>query len=246
MLGSTCIGSTVGLRPAGRLLLAHAARSPALSPTGRCCAPTELYPAARLPVPALTGGRLSRVAPRPRLRSGRSAAQLPHGRHGGRDDDPHPLAAARHPHRPARLLPRMRQQLQPGSSGRVVLVDRVRPRTPDRCRRSAHRLRCDRPRTRRRRGDHLRVARHRREFARGVEHALLWAEFATSAPPTSVEDRGPSGSNDRPSRSGSLGDGRGAGSAPCTRADAATRARVGGPVTNHRRENEEDSCLRES
>ena len=84
-----------------------------------------------------------------------------------------------------------------------------------------------------------------REYARGVEHALLWAEFATSAPPTSVEDHGPSGSNDRPSRSGSLGDGRGAGSAPCTRADAATPGAVGGPVTNHRRENEEDACLRE-
>jgi hypothetical protein len=53
-----------------------------------------------------------------------------------------------------------------------------------------------------------------REYARGVEHALLWAEFATSAPPTSVEDRGPSGGNDRPSRSGSLDDGRGDGSAP--------------------------------
>jgi hypothetical protein len=103
-----------------------------------------------------------------------------------------------------------------------VLVDRVRPRTPDRCRRSAigfgaivHELAAAEaiiygsPAT-------------GREYARGVEHALLWAEFATSAPPTSVEDRGPSGSNDRPSRSGSLGDGRGAGSAPCTRVDAAT------------------------
>jgi hypothetical protein len=34
-----------------------------------------------------------------------------------------------------------------------------------------------------------------REYALGIEHALLWAEFATSGPPTPAEDRGPSGSN---------------------------------------------------
>jgi hypothetical protein len=43
-----------------------------------------------------------------------------------------------------------------------------------------------------------------REYARGVEHALLWAEFATSAPPTPAKDRG-----------------RGAGTAPATWPDAA-------------------------
>ena len=84
-----------------------------------------------------------------------------------------------------------------------------------------------------------------REYARGVEHALLWAEFATSAPPTSVEDRGPSGSNDRPSRSGSLGDGRGEVPRLAPGQTRPPRARAGGPVTNHRRENEEDACLRE-
>ena len=31
-----------------------------------------------------------------------------------------------------------------------------------------------------------------REYARGVEHALLWAEFATSAPPCPAEDPSPS------------------------------------------------------
>jgi hypothetical protein len=28
-----------------------------------------------------------------------------------------------------------------------------------------------------------------RDYARGVEHALLWAEFATAAPPVPPEDR---------------------------------------------------------
>jgi hypothetical protein len=32
------------------------------------------------------------------------------------------------------------------------------------------------------------------EYACGVEHALLWAEFATSGPSTTAEDRGRSGS----------------------------------------------------
>ena len=116
----------------------------------------------------------------------------------------------------------MRQQLRPGSSRRVALVDRCGPgpltgaaAAPIGFGAIVHELAAAEaiiygsPAT-------------GREYARGVEHALLWAEFATSAPPTSVEDRGTTGSNDRPSRSGSLGDGRGAGSAPCTRADAAT------------------------
>jgi uncharacterized membrane protein len=68
-----------------------------------------------------------------------------------------------------------------------------------------------------------------REYARGVEHALLWAEFATSAPPTAGADRGPSSSNERPSKSGSLDDGRSAGSAPPTWAHAAVLD-VGEPV----------------
>ena len=59
-----------------------------------------------------------------------------------------------------------------------------------------------------------------REYALGVEHALLWAEFATSAPPTSA-DRGPSRSNEPPSKSGNLDVGRGAGSAPATWAGVA-------------------------
>jgi hypothetical protein len=66
------------------------------------------------------------------------------------------------------------------------------------------------------------------EYARGVEHALLWAECATSAPPTPADDRGPPG-NVRPSRPVSLHDGRGAGSAPPTRADAGDLD-AGGPV----------------
>jgi hypothetical protein len=53
-----------------------------------------------------------------------------------------------------------------------------------------------------------------REYARGVEHALLWAEFATSAPPTPAKDCGRSGSNQRPLTSGSLDHGRGAGTTP--------------------------------
>jgi hypothetical protein len=35
-----------------------------------------------------------------------------------------------------------------------------------------------------------------REYALGIEHALLWAEFATSGPPTPAEDRGPSSGNE--------------------------------------------------
>ena len=34
-----------------------------------------------------------------------------------------------------------------------------------------------------------------RDYALGVEHALLWAEFATSGPPAPVEDRGSSTSD---------------------------------------------------
>jgi len=36
-----------------------------------------------------------------------------------------------------------------------------------------------------------------REYARGVEHALLWAECATSCPPVPAQDRSRSGSDDR-------------------------------------------------
>jgi len=39
-----------------------------------------------------------------------------------------------------------------------------------------------------------------REYARGVEHALVWAELATSAPPAPADDPSPSGSNERPRR----------------------------------------------
>jgi hypothetical protein len=35
-----------------------------------------------------------------------------------------------------------------------------------------------------------------REYALGVEHALLWAEFATSGPPAPVESRGSSTSDE--------------------------------------------------
>jgi hypothetical protein len=35
-----------------------------------------------------------------------------------------------------------------------------------------------------------------REYARGVEHALLWAEFATSGPPIPAQDRSRPGSHD--------------------------------------------------
>ena len=36
-----------------------------------------------------------------------------------------------------------------------------------------------------------------REYARGVEHALLWAECATSGPPIPTQDRSRPGSHDR-------------------------------------------------
>jgi hypothetical protein len=36
-----------------------------------------------------------------------------------------------------------------------------------------------------------------REYARGVEHALLWAECATSSPPTPTQDRSRPSKHDR-------------------------------------------------
>jgi hypothetical protein len=84
-----------------------------------------------------------------------------------------------------------------------------------------------------------------REYARGVEHALLWAEFATSAPPTPAEDGDRSGSNERPLKSGSLDYSRGAGSAPGTGEDALPWTRARSSITDDRREIEEDACLRE-
>jgi hypothetical protein len=84
-----------------------------------------------------------------------------------------------------------------------------------------------------------------REYARGVEHALLWAEFATSAPPTSSRTAArPAATTDRRDPGVSAT----AGVLVPRLAPGQTRpprARTGGPVTNHRRKNEEDTCLRE-
>ena len=61
-----------------------------------------------------------------------------------------------------------------------------------------------------------------RDYARGVQHALLWAEFATSTPPAPTDNPSPSDSNERPRRDPCASTtARGAGSAPPTWKDAA-------------------------
>jgi CspA family cold shock protein len=77
-----------------------------------------------------------------------------------------------------------------------------------------------------------------RDYARGVEHALLWAEFATSAPPTPAEDPSPSGSNERPRRDPcATTTARVLVSAPPTREDAVTlrRGQANGSITDDQR-----------
>jgi hypothetical protein len=134
-----------------------------------------------------------RVAARPRLRRGRSPHRCRVVDREAAMTIPTQLRQREIPHRPARLLPTNRQQLQPGSGRRVALADRGWTWTPDRRRRSAHRLHWDRPRTRRRRGDHLWAALHRAgvRLRRRTHPAVGRVRHVG---PTQAEDRGRSSS----------------------------------------------------